>query len=73
MDHLIPGGQCAPRNGEDDDSTRRRIPAPELADDEAAGERVQRWEQMLSTTHLPWSVTVPDDTSRPFDAYVRRW
>ncbi|EID81547.1 hypothetical protein W59_02251 [Rhodococcus opacus RKJ300 = JCM 13270] len=34
---------------------------------------MQRWEQMLSTTHLPWSVTVPDDTSRPFDAYVRRW
>ncbi|NIL78336.1 helix-turn-helix domain-containing protein [Rhodococcus sp. B10] len=48
-----------------------RLSAPTA--DESAGDRVQRWEQMLSTTHLPWSVAVPDESSQPFDAYVRRW
>jgi AraC family transcriptional activator of tynA and feaB len=37
-------------------------------------ERTGEWEQMLSTTHLPWSVQVdPDVDGPPFEAWVRRW
>jgi len=35
------------------------------------GERTDEWEQMLSTTHLPWTVQI--DGPRPFEAWVRRW
>lgn len=31
-----------------------------------------QWREMLSATHLPWSVAVPPDQG-PFTAWVRRW
>lgn len=32
------------------------------------------WEQMLSTTHLPWTVQIDSrEDDRPFEAWVRRW
>lgn len=32
------------------------------------------WQDMLSATHLPWSVSVPTDADAPvFEAQVRRW
>jgi AraC family transcriptional regulator, positive regulator of tynA and feaB len=34
-------------------------------------ERTDEWGQMLSTTHLPWTVHI--DGPRPFEAWVRRW
>jgi AraC family transcriptional regulator, positive regulator of tynA and feaB len=33
--------------------------------------RQEAWQQMLSQTHLPWTVTVPREPV--FDAWVRRW
>jgi AraC family transcriptional activator of tynA and feaB len=38
-------------------------------------ERTGEWEQMLSTTHLPWTVQIDSrsDDDRPFEAWVRRW
>jgi AraC family transcriptional regulator, positive regulator of tynA and feaB len=38
-------------------------------------ERTGEWEEMLSTTHLPWTVQVDGrrDQDRPFEAWVRRW
>ncbi len=37
-------------------------------------EQAARWEQMLSTTHLPWSVRLdPDPGGPPFEAWIRRW
>lgn len=41
----------------------------------AEGDRAGLWQQMLSATHLPWTVTVPkpDEGSRVFEAWVRRW
>lgn len=42
--------------------------------DGGRGERTGEWEQMLSTTHLPWSVQIdPDLDGPPFEAWVRRW
>src|SRR5487761_1273865 len=38
-----------------------------------ADARVDRWQQMLSRTHLPWSVSVPRETRQVFEASVRRW
>lgn len=35
--------------------------------------RVDQWQQMLSRTHLPWSVSVPHETRHAFEASVRRW
>lgn len=34
---------------------------------------VEVWQQMLSTTHLPWSVAVPTVDGPVFEASVRRW
>jgi AraC family transcriptional activator of tynA and feaB len=34
------------------------------------GDVAGQWEQMLSATHLPWTVRVDDG---PFEAWVRRW
>jgi AraC-like DNA-binding protein len=40
----------------------------------AGDDRVGTWQQMLSATHLPWSVSVPDASDEPvFEAWVRRW
>ena len=38
-------------------------------------ERTGEWEQMLSATHLPWTVQIDGerDEDRPFEAWVRRW
>ena len=36
-------------------------------------ERVGQWEDMLSTTHLPWSVQTGRRDDRPFEAWIRRW
>jgi hypothetical protein len=37
-------------------------------------DRAAQWQQMLSVTHLPWTVQVDQDQdARPFDAWVRRW
>src|SRR5215207_5442605 len=34
----------------------------------------RQWQDMLSATHLPWTVQVdPCDDERPFEAWVRRW
>ena len=38
------------------------------------GDQVGDWEQMLSATHLPWTVSVPREPDEPvFEAWVRRW
>jgi AraC family transcriptional regulator, positive regulator of tynA and feaB len=37
-----------------------------------AGERAQHWQEMLSATHLPWTVRVEPDAA-PFEAWIRRW
>ena len=37
-------------------------------------ERTAQWQDMLSATHLPWTVQVdPCGDERPFEAWVRRW
>ena len=38
-------------------------------------ERTGEWEQMLSSTHLPWTVQIDSqhDADHPFEAWVRRW
>lgn len=37
-------------------------------------DRAAQWQQMLSVTHLPWTVQVDQDQgARPFEAWVRRW
>jgi len=42
--------------------------------DACRDERSGEWEQMLSATHLPWTVQIGDpDDGRPFEAWVRRW
>ena len=39
-----------------------------------SGSRTDDWQQMLSATHLPWTVCVPDAPGDPvFEARVRRW
>jgi AraC family transcriptional activator of tynA and feaB len=39
-----------------------------------ADDRAEQWQQILSTTHLPWTVQIsPPDDDRPFEARVRRW
>jgi AraC-like DNA-binding protein len=39
-----------------------------------ADDRVGRWQEILSATHLPWTVQLsPPDDDRPFEAWVRRW
>jgi AraC-like DNA-binding protein len=39
-----------------------------------ADDRIAQWQDMLSATHLPWTVQVdPCDDERPFEAWVRRW
>ncbi|MBW0114862.1 helix-turn-helix domain-containing protein [Pseudonocardia abyssalis] len=35
------------------------------------GDRASQWREMLSATHLPWTVSVPDAPA--FDARIRRW
>jgi AraC-like DNA-binding protein len=37
----------------------------------STGDETDRWQQMLSATHLPWAVAVPSPPA--FDAWVRRW
>jgi AraC-like DNA-binding protein len=45
-----------------------------MSADSGQHERADEWEQMLSTTHLPWTVQVDDaGDSRPFEAWIRRW
>jgi AraC family transcriptional activator of tynA and feaB len=34
---------------------------------------IDQWQQMLSRTHLPWSVSVPQETRHVFEASARRW
>lgn len=34
---------------------------------------VDQWQQMLSRTHLPWSVSVAQEARHAFEASVRRW
>lgn len=46
---------------------------PSAGGGEPGDDRAQRFEQILSATHLPWSVAVPARGVRPFDAYVQRW
>lgn len=43
--------------------------------DAGRDERTGEWEQMLSTTHLPWTVQIDSrhHDDRPFEAWVRRW
>jgi AraC family transcriptional regulator, positive regulator of tynA and feaB len=36
-------------------------------------ERAWQWEQMLSTTHLAWTVRIDHTEGQPFEAWVRRW
>jgi AraC family transcriptional activator of tynA and feaB len=37
-------------------------------------DRAEQWQEILSTTHLPWTVQIPPpDDDRPFEARVRRW
>jgi AraC family transcriptional activator of tynA and feaB len=37
-------------------------------------DRVSDWQEMLSATHLPWSVSVPVEPDAPqFEARIRRW
>jgi AraC family transcriptional regulator, positive regulator of tynA and feaB len=38
-----------------------------------ADDRTGQWQEMLSATHLPWSVSVTPDDGRPFEAWARRW
>lgn len=38
------------------------------------GDGPAAWQHMLSETHLPWTVSVPDRADAPvFEAWVRRW
>ena len=40
----------------------------------AGADRASDWQQVLSATHLPWSVSVPTGADAPvFEAQVRRW
>jgi AraC family transcriptional activator of tynA and feaB len=40
----------------------------------AGGDRASDWQEMLSATHLPWTVSVPAGPDAPvFEAQVRRW
>lgn len=36
--------------------------------DADSDERAGQWEQMLSTTHLPWTVQASHDEGGPFEA-----
>jgi AraC family transcriptional regulator, positive regulator of tynA and feaB len=37
-------------------------------------DRAGRWQEVLSATHLPWTVRLdPDRGDAPFEAWVRRW
>jgi AraC family transcriptional activator of tynA and feaB len=38
-----------------------------------ADDRTAQWQEMLSATHLPWSVSVAAAEDRPFEAWARRW
>lgn len=39
-----------------------------------ADDPVGEWQEMLSATHLPWTVQIaPPEDDRPFEAWVRRW
>jgi len=39
-----------------------------------ADDRTVQWQEMLSATHLPWSVRIPSPgRGRPFEAWIRRW
>ncbi|WP_300012612.1 helix-turn-helix domain-containing protein [Pseudonocardia sp.] len=39
-----------------------------------SGDRTSDWQEMLSATHLPWTVSVPAGVDAPvFEARVRRW
>jgi hypothetical protein len=41
---------------------------------QAAGDRPDHWQRMLSATDLPWRVSIPDVPGEPaFGAWVRRW
>jgi len=41
---------------------------------QAGRDQTGPWEQMLSATHLPWTVSVPREADEPvFEAWVRRW
>ncbi|MFC5995938.1 helix-turn-helix domain-containing protein [Pseudonocardia hispaniensis] len=41
--------------------------------DGQAGDLTDQWQQMLSATHLPWAVQIPEpDDGRPFEAWIRR-
>jgi AraC-like DNA-binding protein len=45
------------------------ITEAQVGDDQA-----ERWQQMLSATHLPWTVAIPESRSGAgFEAWVRRW
>jgi AraC family transcriptional activator of tynA and feaB len=40
----------------------------------SGADRVGDWQQMLSATHLPWTVSVRGEPDEPvFEAWVRRW
>lgn len=41
--------------------------------DAGGEERLWQWEDMLSTTHLPWTVQTGRRDDRPFEAWIRRW
>ncbi|MGB7364433.1 MAG: helix-turn-helix domain-containing protein [Rhodococcus sp. (in: high G+C Gram-positive bacteria)] len=45
----------------------------DLSDAPGSAGRAEQWETLLSATHLPWTVTIPPDRNRTFDAHVRRW
>lgn len=39
-----------------------------------ADDPVGEWQEMLSATHLLWTVRIaPPEDDRPFEAWVRRW
>ena len=41
---------------------------------QATHDQPDDWQQMLSATHLPWRVSIPDAPGQPgFEAWVRRW
>jgi AraC family transcriptional activator of tynA and feaB len=41
---------------------------------QATDDRPDHWQRMLSITHLPWRVSIPDAPDKPeFEAWVRRW
>jgi AraC family transcriptional activator of tynA and feaB len=43
-------------------------------DSQRGADRLDEWQRMLSATHLPWTVSVPDEPDAPmFEAWVRRW